>query len=132
MFVDVDNGDTLTLSATRADGSALPAWLSFNVTTRTFSGTPTNQDIIDLGGGDSAYLAVTLTATDAAGATANQYVSFAIANTNDAPIVANPIADQQATLVADEEVGAQVVNVAARADRVAGGLTPIGEWTSNS
>ncbi|PUE10577.1 putative Ig domain-containing protein [Limnohabitans sp. T6-20] len=37
-FVDVDS--TLTYSATMADGSALPSWLSFNAATRTFSGTP--------------------------------------------------------------------------------------------
>ncbi|UPK30936.1 DUF4082 domain-containing protein (plasmid) [Bradyrhizobium sp. 195] len=40
-FTDVDSGDTLTYSATAADGSALPAWLTFNASTRTFSGTPT-------------------------------------------------------------------------------------------
>jgi uncharacterized repeat protein (TIGR03803 family) len=34
------NGDNLTLSATLSDGSVLPAWLSFNFTTGTFSGTP--------------------------------------------------------------------------------------------
>ena len=35
-FADVDPGDPLTYSATLADGNALPAWLSFNSTTRTF------------------------------------------------------------------------------------------------
>lgn len=40
-FTDVDSGDTLTYTATAADGSALPGWLSFNGATRTFSGTPT-------------------------------------------------------------------------------------------
>ncbi|WP_346308523.1 FG-GAP-like repeat-containing protein [Limnohabitans sp.] len=38
-FTDVDNS-TLTLSATLANDSTLPSWLSFNATTRTFSGTP--------------------------------------------------------------------------------------------
>ncbi|WP_233965662.1 putative Ig domain-containing protein, partial [Pectobacterium versatile] len=37
-FTDPD-GDTLTLSATLADGTALPSWLSFNPATGTFSGT---------------------------------------------------------------------------------------------
>ncbi len=37
-FTDAD-GDPLTLSATLANGSALPAWLSFNPATATFSGT---------------------------------------------------------------------------------------------
>ena len=44
-FSDVDVGDTLTLSATLADGSPLPAWLSFDPATQTFSGTPLNDDV---------------------------------------------------------------------------------------
>ena len=40
-FTDVDAGDTLTYTATAADGSPLPTWLAFNAATRTFSGTPT-------------------------------------------------------------------------------------------
>ncbi|MCO7256600.1 putative Ig domain-containing protein, partial [Dickeya oryzae] len=55
-FTDPDTGDTLTLSATQADGSALPGWLSFNPTTRTFSGTP--------GNGDVGNLTIRVTATD--------------------------------------------------------------------
>ncbi|NBS98617.1 MAG: hypothetical protein EBT08_21100, partial [Betaproteobacteria bacterium] len=43
-FADADSGDTLNYTATRADGSALPSWLSFNANTRTFSGTPGNAD----------------------------------------------------------------------------------------
>ena len=43
-FADVD-GDALTLSATLADGSALPGWLSFDAATRTFSGTPGNANV---------------------------------------------------------------------------------------
>ncbi|WP_323641197.1 putative Ig domain-containing protein, partial [Pectobacterium polonicum] len=38
-FTDPDVGDTLTLSATLANGSPLPSWLTFNATTGTFSGT---------------------------------------------------------------------------------------------
>ena len=37
-FADVDPGDSLVYSATLADNSALPAWLSFTPSTRTFSG----------------------------------------------------------------------------------------------
>ena len=39
-FTDPDAGDTLSYSASLADGSALPAWLSFNASTRAFTGTP--------------------------------------------------------------------------------------------
>ncbi|MFZ2752210.1 MAG: putative Ig domain-containing protein, partial [Lysobacteraceae bacterium] len=38
-FVDPE-GQTLTYTAAKSDGTALPSWLSFNAGTRTFSGTP--------------------------------------------------------------------------------------------
>ena len=44
-FADVDVGDTLIYSAQLAGGGALPAWLSFDAVTRTFSGTPLNADV---------------------------------------------------------------------------------------
>jgi len=56
-FTDVDNGNTLTLTATKADGSALPAWLHFDPTTQTFSGTPAHAD--------DGQVSVKVTATDA-------------------------------------------------------------------
>ena len=43
-FTDADS-DTLTYTATLADDSALPAWLSFTAATRTFSGTPQAADV---------------------------------------------------------------------------------------
>lgn len=43
-FNDAD-GDELTYTATLADGSNLPGWLSFATDTATFSGTPTSNDI---------------------------------------------------------------------------------------
>jgi Putative Ig domain len=39
-FTDVDAGTSLTYTATLADGNALPSWLSFDTSTRTFSGNP--------------------------------------------------------------------------------------------
>ncbi|MEQ9931372.1 Ig-like domain-containing protein [Pectobacterium parvum] len=59
-FSDIDVGDTLRLSATQADGSALPAWVNFDPATGTFSGS--------LGRGNSADLSILVTATDVAGA----------------------------------------------------------------
>ena len=56
-FTDPD-GDTLTYSLSRTDG-ALPAWLKFNATLGTFSGTPTGADI-------GSY-SLRLTATDPGG-----------------------------------------------------------------
>lgn len=43
-FIDPD-GDVITYSATLMNGSALPSWLTFNPTTRTFIGTPTHDEI---------------------------------------------------------------------------------------
>ncbi len=43
-FTDPDPGTFLTFTATAADGGLLPAWLSFNPGTRTFSGTPSLSD----------------------------------------------------------------------------------------
>lgn len=60
-FVDVDAGDTLTYTATLASGAPLPAWLTFNGVTRTFSGTPTTVE----------NLSIVITATDLSAASAS-------------------------------------------------------------
>jgi hypothetical protein len=44
-FADVDAGTSLTYTATQADGTALPSWLTFNAAARSFSGTPANADL---------------------------------------------------------------------------------------
>ncbi len=44
-FKDIDVGDTLTYSASLANGNALPNWLFFNPTSRSFVGTPTSSDV---------------------------------------------------------------------------------------
>ncbi|MBY5818582.1 DUF4082 domain-containing protein, partial [Rhizobium leguminosarum] len=67
-FTDVDSGETLTYAATSADGSALPAWLSFNASTRTFSGTATT----------SGTYGVRVTTTDLGGLTANETFNIAV------------------------------------------------------
>ena len=43
-FSDADTGDTLSYTATKTDGTALPTWLAFAASTRTFSGTPQAAD----------------------------------------------------------------------------------------
>ncbi|NDK50144.1 DUF4082 domain-containing protein, partial [Rhizobium laguerreae] len=67
-FTDVDSGETLAYSATAADGTALPSWLSFNASTRTFSGTPTT----------SGTYGVKVTATDLGGLAANETFNIAV------------------------------------------------------
>ncbi|MDR9774797.1 DUF4082 domain-containing protein [Rhizobium hidalgonense] len=71
-FTDVDSGETLTYSATAADGTALPSWLAFNASTRTFSGTPTA----------AGTYGVRVTATDLGGLAANETFSIAVSTTS--------------------------------------------------
>jgi len=87
-FADVDAGDTLTCVATLSNGNALPSWLSFDATTRTFSGTPVN--------GDVGSLTVRVTATDGSSASVSSNFALTVVNTNDAPTTAG-IAAQTAT-----------------------------------
>jgi Ca2+-binding RTX toxin-like protein len=73
-FNDVDAGDTLTYSATRSDGNALPTWLKFDPTTGSFNGTPTTSE--------AGTLSIKVTATDTSGISANDTFDLAIANIN--------------------------------------------------
>ncbi len=60
-------------SSTRTDlenGNALPSWLTFNSATRTFSGTPTNDNVGNLN--------VKAIATDKAGTSANDIFAIAV------------------------------------------------------
>ena len=76
-FTDVDAGDSLTYTATAADGSALPAWLSFNAATRTFSGTPTAGNVGTLG--------VKVSATDLGSLAASETFNIVVTTTPDTP-----------------------------------------------
>ncbi len=88
-FADIDAGDALTLSATLANGDALPAWLSFNAATRTFSGTPLNANV--------GTIAIKVVATDVMGTWANSNFDLQTVNVNDAPTVKTALAGQSAT-----------------------------------
>ncbi|WP_460077456.1 putative Ig domain-containing protein, partial [Roseibium sp. ROS1] len=83
-FTDVD-GDALTYSAVLLDGSALPAWLSFDAATRTFSGIPP-QDF-------SGTLSLKVVASDG-NASADDVFDLVVNAANSAPSVADAIADQ--------------------------------------
>ena len=85
---DANAGDWVRVAATLADGAPLPAWLSFDARTQTFSGTP--------GAGDVGTLAIRLTATDAGGASASAETVLTIAAANDAPVVVAPVPAQEA------------------------------------
>jgi len=67
-FADIDQGDTLDYSATLADNSPLPDWLTFDAITQTFSGmTPKTV----------GYLDIKMTATDRVAATGSTVDSLA-------------------------------------------------------
>ncbi|MDP2694049.1 MAG: Ig-like domain-containing protein, partial [Gallionella sp.] len=76
-FGDVDfiHGDTLTYGATLADGTTLPAWLTFDAATGTFSGIP--------GNGDVGNMNVQVTATDTGGLSATSNFTLNAINVND-------------------------------------------------
>jgi len=80
-FADVD-GDALTLSATLADGSALPVWLSF--TGGRLVGTPP----LNMNG----TLSIRVSASDGL-ASASDVFTLTVTPVNDAPVVAVPFAD---------------------------------------
>ena len=77
IFDDVDAGDVLTYSASLTNGAALPSWLTFNATSRSFNGTPTNSNI--------GIIDVQATATDSGSESVSDTFSITVSNTNDAP-----------------------------------------------
>ena len=83
-FDDID-GDSLILGATLDDGSALPTWLVFDSTTRSFNGTPPTNF--------NGTLSVTVLAFDGALSVSDTF-DLVITAVNDAPIVFNPLVDQ--------------------------------------
>jgi Ca2+-binding RTX toxin-like protein len=91
-FSDPD-GDALEYSATRVDGSALPAWLAFDPDTQTFSGTPLQ--------GDVGLFQVLVTVSDGALSTEGAF-TLSVNNVNDVPVVSA----SDATLLFDSSVAA--------------------------
>ena len=88
-FNDTDTGDTLSYTATQADGTDLPTWLTFTGSTRTFTGTPTASDV--------ETVSVRVTATDTSNATVSD--GFDITVVNGAGICARTAAVRDALLV---------------------------------
>ena len=82
-FADADL-DTLTYSATKADGTALPMWLTFTAGTRTFSGTPTAAETV----------LVKVTASDGNGGSVSDTFDITVRTAaNTAPTAANATVD---------------------------------------
>jgi T1SS-143 domain-containing protein len=77
-FNDVDVGDTLTYTASLQNGSALPSWLHFDASTRTFSGTPGDND---------GSVSVKVTATDGSNASVSDTFDIVLPHVNHAPVL---------------------------------------------
>ena len=69
----MDTGDTLSYAATKADGMALPTWLAFTDSTRTFAGTPATADV--------GTVAVKVTASDGNGGSVSDTFDITVAAT---------------------------------------------------
>ena len=76
-FSDAD-GDTLTYTATLANGDPLPAWLTFDAATGTFSGTPGQADV--------GVLSVIVTASDGAASVSDTF-DLTVNEVNDDPAI---------------------------------------------
>ena len=83
-FHTVNKDDKLTWSARLADGKPLPKWLNFDAATRTFSGTPGNDDV--------GVLDIEISVQGKGGA-ASQHLALNVINVNDAPQIDAAIAD---------------------------------------
>ena len=87
VFADAD-GDALGVVLMQSSGAALPAWMSFNAATGTLSGTP--------GFNDSGSYGIKATAIDGGALFVSSSFNLVVNNTNQAPLVAQGVADQPA------------------------------------
>jgi len=83
-FADVDAGDSLTYTATLADGTSLPTWLSFDAATGTFSGTPDDPDV--------GTISLKVTATDTSNASVEDTFDLTVTAVNDDPVAGDDVA----------------------------------------
>lgn len=82
------NGDTLTWSASQTNGSPLPSWLSFDPTSRSFSGTPA------FGTSD---LSIRVMVNDGRGGSVSDDFTLSTPTPNRVPVVSGNIPEQRAT-----------------------------------
>jgi VCBS repeat-containing protein len=110
-FTDADVGDVLTYTATLANGTALPTWLTFNAVTNTFSGTPDNAQV--------GAIDIKIVATDTAGAKAEDIFQLTVQNVNAAPTLA-AVAPGSYTDTAINDVFASIAGTLTGSDPDAG------------
>jgi Ca2+-binding RTX toxin-like protein len=113
VFADSDAGDGLTLAFTREDGSALPAWMSYNASTGKIEGTP--------GFSDAGLYTVKATATDKGGLSVTSTFAINVTDTNRAPVVSKPLPDTSG--VSDEMWGLSIGTTPVFTDPDGGAIT---------
>ncbi len=94
-FNDTDTGDTLSYTATKADDTMLPTWLTFTDSTRTFAGTPATAD--------TGTVSVKVTASDSNGGS--------VSNEFDIVVSADPLAHCDTTDTNEIFCGTMVVGI---------------------
>jgi len=124
-FADVDAGDSLTYTATLANGNPLPSWLTFDANTRTFSGTPDDPN--------NGTISIKVIATDTSNATANDTFDLTVTPVNDAPVAGDdsastnqntPLTLLAADLLAnDTDVDSSTLSITAVSNAVNGTVT---------
>lgn len=116
-FVDPDQGDSLSFSASLADGAALPAWLQIDAATGAFSGTPD--------AGAVGNYSVRVTARDQAGAEVQDEFTLTVAPTEGVTLVGGNGAEILTGGVGDDTIdgrgGADRLFGQAGNDRLLGG-----------
>ncbi|BDI16389.1 hypothetical protein ANSO36C_21910 [Nostoc cf. commune SO-36] len=124
-FADADAGDTLTYTATLANGNPLPTWLTFDTNTRTFSGTPDEAN--------NGTISIQVTATDTSNAAVNDAFNLTVTPVNDAPVAGEdsatanqntPLTLLAADLLAnDTDVDSSTLSITAVSNAVNGTVT---------
>lgn len=97
-FTDPNAGDILTFTASRENGDALPAWLTFDPATLTFSGTAGNADL--------GTLILKITATDRAGLSAEGIFSLVVRELVD--VLMAPVANHAAAEASRSQIAVPV------------------------
>ena len=90
-FSDADTGDTLSYTATKADGTALPTWLAFTAGTRTFSGTPQAAD--------TGTVSVKVTASDGNGGSVSDTFDITVAADTTPPTLSSAFGSRAGTQI---------------------------------
>jgi Ca2+-binding RTX toxin-like protein len=125
-FSDPNPADTLSYTARLDDGTPsgapLPAWLSFNAITRTFSGTPADAD--------ATALTVRVTATDPLGAAVSDSFSLTVSDTSGPAITGVTVVGTQLQVQFSEPIVTTGLVAARFAATVAGAARTVASWAS--